>query len=463
LEALVTGSLSKSTLKGFLDAVVERSASLQYGAFTLARIARTVFPQASRKLERDNARSRLWECYSPRHPRPLKAVHLQAILNACRNLLREQYQSPALRNRNADRELTEFERDLCKRLGFKNSGRATVDDFRLDERVEHAATPAEFGIPDVVEWREGSFDFAARLKATQSHSIETLEELVPRIASTDNDEKRLRLLQVALSISALNHPGTRFHDRAFELALVAADSAQLLRLVYGPRTPDPLRRVATRMLYHLHFNRFLPTLDSPTNYARYALQGKRLPDAVWHQVRGSLEQAILDARRLVEIDPENHEAIRFRSAVLSMKARFLAVRGDAAAWREADALHRESLEEVDRIPQPYGFAYPILKDIVRSRIDSAIRRSVEATRILEDAGGHASAAAFAALFLQLTQRKREASADKQFRELAMKALSSVSIQYQCSHVFDAQALKAILSKNGRAKDQRRTQARKKIS
>ena len=42
-----------------------------------------------------------------------------------------------------------------------------------------------------------------------------------------------------------------------------------------------------------------------------------------------------------------------------------------------------------------------------------------------------------------------ASADKQFRELAMTALSSVSIQYQCSHVFDIEALKAALRQNGR--------------
>ncbi len=231
----------------------------------------------------------------------------------------------------------------------------------------------------------------------------------------------------------MNHPGTRWHETAFNLAHKAAAYAELTRLTKGYRIPDEIRQLATYSAFHLSGSRFVPTLDSPYNYLGYALQSERMPCEHWRQLQGSLEEAIQAAEHTLKCVPADPFAIHMRSGIVSMKARMLAVTGDADDLREADKLQKHSLRDLERMSLPYGYAYPVLKSIVQARLKDAIRWCQKAVEDCQRAGAKTSAAAFGALWFQLTDRMAmDRPPTRRFAALASEALASSIVRYKCS-------------------------------
>lgn len=429
----------KSRFRNFIGEFVEHSKSLKRGKFTRDAIAQLIFPNSDPAY----AKSHFSACYRDNSARELDAGTLLTALDVSRSLLLKQLQ--ALDRPAPESELAEFEKSVCRSLKFGGT-RATLDDFRIDRCHAEAISAEDFGVPDILAWGDQTFGFYRELAAIQERSVRSLRELVHRIAREDDDRRRIKLLQVACSIASLNHPGTRWHETAFNLALTAASQANLLLLTKGYRIAEELRQPATYLNVHLNWARFIPTLDSPTNYFRYAIQGKPMPSHVWREIRPFLEESVAAATFYAEMLPNDAHAVELRSSALSMKARFLAVSGQAGALREADKLQKESLRDLERFSLPYGFAYPVLKDIVQSKFKAAIRRCQEAVAVCQRSDAGVSAAAFGALQFHLTSLcGKGATRDAEVRRLAADSLASTAARYKCSHIFDAQAVEALLA------------------
>jgi hypothetical protein len=434
---LMAEALNKSLLRAFANEFVSHSESLSFHSFAEANIAAKAFPNSSRA----NAKSRLSAALSPAG-RPLTRGLARSVLEGCRKALQAQYAALGKFETAAD----QFESAICRKMNF-SANRATPHDFRADRLLESVRRPEDLGFPDLMEWLDGSYQAAARLNDLQRHSIEMLREIIPLISRAESDERRLDLLQIAISIAAVHHPGTRWHELAYNMTNSAADNARLFSLANSYGVAESLKQRAHRLMLYLHFIRLSPTLDSPTNYARSILNGRRLDMSTWHDIRFYLEQAILSAERQLVIDPNNVQAVRERSSVISMKARLLAATGDPAALREADHLHELSLDGIEKVPFPYGLAYPIVKDIVQGRIRCAIQKCEAAIAANEMAGKSMSTNAFAALYFHLTAiHWTDPTADRRIRKLAREAIGSPSTAYQCSHVFDASAVRQLLPK-----------------
>ena len=444
---------SKSLVKAFIDDFVAHSRGWKSFRGTRSAIACAVFPGS----DPDNAKTRLWECYSTKSPRPLDAANLVSILNACRSLLHDQL--TRLNQPSVEQVISDFEKGACRKLNFAGN-RATLDDFRIDRRRTDALSEADFGVPDVLTLNDDTFGFIRELSIIQERSVQVLDEVIDQIVRESDDHRRVKLLRVALSIACLNHPGTPWHETAYNLALTAASKANLLLMTKGYRIREEVQHLATHMTYHLNCARFIPTLDSHTNYFRYAIQGKTMPATLWREICPYVEESILIANQYAKMRPTDELAIRLRSAALSMKARFLAVSGQPGALREADELQKQSLMGLDRVSLPYGFAYPVLKNIVESKFKAAIHCCEEAVLACQRAGAHVSAAAFGALHFHLTDLCGcGATRDSAIRRLAADSLASTATRYKCSHIFDAAAVDRLLSQTDgvvRQQTERRT-------
>jgi hypothetical protein len=429
---------SKSLLKALIDDFVTHSKLLKSFKFTRSDIACAVFENS----DPENAKTRLWERCSTKSPRPLDAADLISIINACRSLLHDQLVQ--LDQPGPASLIAEFEKRVCRKLNFAGE-RATIDDFRIDRRQADALSEADFGVPDILSWHDQTFGFAQELRVIQERSVQTLPEVIDQIVRESDDRRRTKLLHVALSIACLNHPGTPGHETAYNLALTAASKANLLLMTKGYRISEDVQHVAIHLHCHLNRARFIPTLDSHTNYFRYAIEGKAMTEKLWREILPFVEESILMAKQYAEMRPTDERAIQMRSAALSMKARFLAVSGRAGALKEADQLQKESLIGLERAALPYGFAYPVLKNIVQSRFKVAIRCCEEAVLACQHAGDDVSAAAFGALRFHLTDLcGRGVTKDTTSRQLAAKSLASTAVRYKCSHIFDAAAVRRLL-------------------
>jgi hypothetical protein len=422
----------------FITDFVAHSKSLKRGKFTKENIGELVFPG------NQHPKIRLWECYAEKSTRALDGANLQSILDACRQLLRDQLKSLGESDPNAG--VAAFEKRVCRKLNLRPA-KATPDDFRFDTCSAEALSVADFGIPNILDWPNETFPSLDDLQAVQDRSIPTLREVVDHITRETDDHRRIKLLHIAVSILYVNHPGTRWHDTAINLALTAASQAHLPLLAKGRHITDDLQHPATWLTFHLSSGGFLPTLDSPFNYLRYALGGQRMPEQIWRGARDSLEESIIAANRYTEMRPNDEFAIAMRSGSMSMKARFLAVTGGTGDLRTADSLQKQSLRDLDRISVPYGFAYPVLKNIVLSKLKAAIRCCEQAAEACDRAGARTSAVAFAALQFHLTAAYgRQPTSDSQLRQLAAESLTSPAVRYKCSHICDVAAVQALLAK-----------------
>jgi len=429
--------LSGPLLGAFIDGVVRHSKTLQYCSFNRKAIAIRVFGKNR------HAEAYLSKCCSPSSDRYLTASRLEDILDACRTLLTEQQRRLGVVDPTAC--VTDIEREVSQALGLPVGRKAEVADFSLEERFETATSAKEFGVPDLAAFPASSLEFLDDLRATQSHGLSVMQLLVPRISRTSDVNRRLDLLQVVLSIASLHHPGSRRFHEAHNQALIAAGNAQLFALTAGNRISDGVRSRATGLLIHLFALPFTPTLDSPANALRYAFMRTRLDDRTWRSFQSSVKQAVLATEQLVSIDPSNEHSHRIRAAYLSQHARLLAATAGSGSLREADQLEKQSLRHGERLSYPYGHLYPIQTDILRSRLKPAIQKCEQAIDAFEAASNSSSAAAFAALQLQLTRMHGgDPTADSRIRELARAAVTSPSIRYQCSHVFDAESVCKLL-------------------
>lgn len=434
----MSATYSKSILKAYVEAFIQHSRSLRYWSFNRTQIAAEVFPTQAPQ----NAKSHFSAACSTANPRPLTAHEIKATLATCRKLLLDQLRR--LDAEHPERIVDDFERQLCRQLRFRSPLRAGVDDFLWDDRLADAKTPAEFGLPDIAKWESYPFDFS-QVVAARSYSIELLEEITAHLAAADDAEDRISLLHTAICAAALHYPGSPHHERALNLSLEAADLAKLSLLRKSYQSSDEHRLQATDLGFQLNYLAFRPLLDSPVNYLTAALQNRRLPATQWQRIHGFLNEAVMLSEQLVEIDPQLTRSWVHVSSVLSMKARMLLAAGGVSAVREADALHRRSVQVLDRLQRPYGMAYPILKDIILSKRKSALRRCQQTIEANEQAGIHHAAAAFSALFLQLTHAEdTQATTDSHLRDMARRAVESPEIRYSLSHVFDARAVERIL-------------------
>jgi hypothetical protein len=427
-----------TALAAFVDEFIARSSTLRQKQFNRKSIAYRAIGRSQ------NAIARMAKCCSLDAGRHLTAPILAAILDGCRDLLAEQLRANGVSDPEFD--VATFERDICEQQTLSPTGRAEPDDFNLTQRFEAAMTAAEFGIPDILAWQEGTFAFNEKLRTTQARSVEVMKYLVPRIARTHDASRKLDLLAVTLSIAALNHPGTRWHDSMRRLALKAAEYVDVDRLASGNGVSVEISQRALGHLIDLRSLSFLPTLDSPANAVqRYTLRGTYLPDTLWLAFQRDVENTLQATANLLRLDSTNARAHLCCAAYLSQKARLLAATGHPAHVREARKLEEQSKRHASRCSYPEGLIFPIQECLVKGNTDAALKQCEMAILSLEQSQRHTAATAFAALFLQITSLRGETpTTDRRIRELAREAINCSSTRYQYSHIFDAASSRRLL-------------------
>jgi hypothetical protein len=222
-------------------------------------------------------------------------------------------------------------------------------------------------------------------------------------------------------------------------------------LAKGYHVAEPIRMTATRLLCTMNWARFAPTLDSPTNYMSRAARGRQLDQSLWQDIHAFLNDSIILADKMIEIDPHDPWVIQKRCSILSLKARLLLATGSASGRREADKLHALSLGDLERLAHPYGFAYPVHRDVLCGNTKSAIRRCQTAVEVLGETGlCPESEAAFAALLVQLSAENGDGGTeDGHIRRLADAAAHSSAIRYHCGHIFTADVVRKLLRRQSK--------------
>src|SRR5665213_1046132 len=161
---------SKDLFRNFIDEFVSHSQALKTGKFTIEAIGRKVFPGNAHPKRRMN------ETYGHRSGRPLDGAVLKTTLEVCRELLLAQLK--AISDGSPEDRVKEFEAGVCRKLKLSDAAKASVEDFQLDRRASTELRPEDFGLPDVMGWRDGDFEFANELDATQLHSVRILHTVV---------------------------------------------------------------------------------------------------------------------------------------------------------------------------------------------------------------------------------------------------------------------------------------------
>jgi hypothetical protein len=178
---------------------------------------------------------------------------------------------------------------------------------------------------------------------------------------------------------------------------------------------------------------------------KYAISGRRLAGDTWRTFERNVRQTVLANAHLAEIDPASEYTERSQAAILSQQARLLAATGDSDALREADRLEKLAARHAEQLPYPYGKLFPIQRDILRGKLRTAVTKCERAIEAFDNAGNIPSAAAFAALLLQLTELNRgNVTVDQSTVRSARTAITSPSIWYRCSHVFDLQIVRKLI-------------------
>lgn len=427
-----------SLLAAFVDAFVAKSATLTRRPFNRKTIAARAFDRSP------PPESRMARCCSADTGRHLTEPVLQAIVDACRRLLVAQFQENGVLT--PESRAAEFERDVCRQLRLSPTGRAQPADFDLTHRLETATTAAEFGLPDVMAWQEGSFSFGDHLRTTQARSVDVMKSLVPYLARTADPVRQLALFGVVLSAAAINHPGTRWHRDMRQRAWQAATTLKLLELATSPTLPPELRSRALSHWTDLQSLSFLPTLDSPSNaLQQYALRNDRLGEEVWRAIQPDVEQTLQTTAWCLEFDSLGERSHLCRAAYLSQKARLLAATNHAGHLRDARQLDQLSQSHAERCSYPEGLVFPIQASLVQGNPRDAAMHCEASIERLEHAGRHSAAAAFAALLVQITGLNcGMPTTDPRTRQWAREAIRCPSTRYQYSHIFHAPTVRKLL-------------------
>jgi len=403
-------------------------------AFSRTRIAEEVY---GRKIHAKAYFSKLCSPPLGRHPSP---SHVDLALNACRELLREQIKQ--IGSPNPDARVREFEVEVCQSLGLPTTRSVISNDFLLDSVFESAWTPEEFGVPDIMSWSDGTLGFIDEVERYQNRSIEVMRHILGRVTRTHDIQRRLQLLYVACSISALNYPGSRWHEEAYQGTVKIAASSGLLELLYQSHVSPDLRWLALCRSMDLSSLTFMPTLDSPANVMLQAIRNQRISQEFSRDIQQSVQRTLFATEQLVEIDPESEYAHLNRAAFLSQHARILAAQN---RFREADQVYKSSLRHAERCLYTTLYLYPIQRAVLAGHMRKALSTCEWAVSDLKQSRNDPATFAFSALFLQLSSLANgKPTTDCHYREMARRAIRSPSDRYQFSHVFDTPTVRALL-------------------
>jgi hypothetical protein len=433
----------KSLVKRAIDAFVEESRNYGRPHSSQADIARRMWPDDSSAPQHLNAM--LSTAISGR---TLDATVISMALDACREMLTEKYR---LRGEASPVKMAEqFEREVCARFRLSASGRIVVNDFECDRRFADSRSLADFGLPDMLSWRDADFASIGDFGAVQEASLSTLGDLRAELERCTTTAARTNLLQLAINVAHFHYPGSTSHAEAMDIATRIADLASLHSLCDSKTTDAELRDNAFQLKIHLKWARFFPFLDAPSNYVSYILRGEAMPPDDWRWIGPHVDETIAIAAQRINLGQRPRQAMHSWIAALSLKSRFLSAVGTAEALREAASLERICRTQSERFAfsyVPYGFLPTILHQVrgTSKRLKSAIDQAAYAAEQLDATGDHAAGAAFAALQLQLIHRASGSlSADKTIVERARTALRSPVIRFKHSHVFDVPELDRLL-------------------
>lgn len=373
----------------------------------------------------------------------LQLHHVQQAIEGCREWLAVQLGGGG--DRHASESVRVFEKKLCGELRLGANGFASAEDFLLDRLLDGPLDPSDFGLPDLIKWRPTN-DFVLHLPTNQANSIPTLHNAAAHIARVGDRERKLKLLYVVLCAATANHPGSPNHETAVELAYGAADAAGLGSFVHGRGVPDESRYLAAWLQSQLHWLHFIPTQYSTFNCLTHALRGTRIPSSQWREALSHVARAVELTRLRVQLKPGDDLATRKLASALSMHARLMISGGDSTYEVEATALYDEASVLLNKIINPYGLVFPVMRHLHKGQVMQAASDCERAIEICESNGHEESANAFSALLVNLTSLKGAgALADMQIRRRARAAVSTPSTAYQFSHVFDAAAARRVLS------------------
>jgi len=440
--------LSKAMLTSYLDAVVSYSARLDpLQARADLRVLRKSIAREVWGKKRSAAKDlSVRESTSPigrarRPPPPLKAEEVALILGASRALLWAQFSK--VHPRVGTPDPAAFEAAFCRNHGLPSSS-LSADHFDLTGLLMSASTTSQFGFPDLLIWTSEDCGFDPRSLCPRA--VEFLTHVRAAIQLEPSDARRLDLLYVAVSAASLFHPGDSQHEAVTMLAHGAADAAGLGQL--ARHGDDAIRRRAAHIDGQLEWLAFLPHLSSPTNYVRSLLGGRPLAGQIWDRVTLPLERAITAAKSQLKIDPSDRDAVRNLVSATSMRARLLLAADPNANATLADAAFRESQEYVDQIGLPYGYLYPVLRSAVHSKWRTAAAQCESAIERCRSARDLRSARAFGALLFHISALSADGapSSDPELVESAEWCVRSDSMRFAYSHVFDAMAVRKLLSK-----------------
>ena len=426
--------LSRALLRSFVRSYVDESRRLaaaqldSRGSFAQEDIARRVFPG------RRSATAMLSRVVGPRGNAAATAGMARRLADECRSLLDAQHR--ALGTRNPQQAVATFEKATCDRLGIRWQNSLDCDSLLLHRRIEGAKTLADWGLPDVMGWRDAMFGPSLDLPAILDLSYDVIREIAAHIPD-QAPQRKIELSRMAASIAGLNYPGSPHHANVYELALQAGSQAGLLHLSRSWRVNTSLQREASEQLFQLNSAPFTPTLDSPYNFTAHVMSGVPLSPQRWAAVESDVDRVIGNAIDMVRIDPSPW-SFRLRCSAYSMKARLLLAVGGPGAVRQADWCHDLSIRDLDRIGHPYGFAYPVLRAAALTDYSAALSCCEHAIDTFRRSMLTQSANAFAALYVQLMDKRSPGTLpDEQVVQMARSAVTDPSTRYQCSHVFEA--------------------------
>lgn len=410
------------------------------------RIAKRVFgDKGSAKVQLSQLERIFPESVEPRRRVRLTGPRVEDVLQACRELLKEQHQ--ALRAPHSFGQAV-FEAALCRRLRLPGPA-IRVEDFDIDPLLATISAPEQLGLPDLIRWNFAEQDID--MPTQSARGLEVLRGLSRLVPLVSDDHRRLDMLYVAFGLGLFHPCGTAHHDEVMSLCAAMADAARLHQLQQSRDEGVALK--AFRMETQLAWCALNPHLRSPTNYLPLILSGRRMQPNTWRKIDWRVARSVEAARDQLRVAPGSPRVLIEVASALTMQARFYLCVGPAHYRRDAEELDAEAKQLLERADLPYGFVFPILAAVHDGHPRVALERCEGAIACLLHASSAAAADAFMALHLELASLSDgRPTTNMEVIEGARRAISTEARIFQFSHVFDSSRVRSLL---GRSRPSRR--------